>query len=543
MEAEIPQHSKEVARGSFWSLAGNASFKLVSFFYVVLIARAASQDDIGVFYLALSVISLIWVFSDLGISGAFIRYVPYFEGRGEPGKIRNLLKFSYGFITILSLCIVAALFIFADAIGALYSNASLPEAIRILSAYILLGNLFRLNYLYLQGIRDIKRSQLFQNIQNFLKLAFTLILFYLFGASVVTISAAFVLSFLFALAASSLPVLRSAAKAGGGAGLSRRELIYEIVPLGITVAIIQSFSTIISSSDRLIIGYMANPLASASLVAVYSMATTLATVLMVFPGSVGNIFLPLVSRLSGMDDAGAMREVMATAQRWSLFISLPIAVVMMAFSGDMLAVFYGPQYASGAAAMSIFTFGLIFSVFSLMASLALTAMRLVRLELYVAAAGAIVNIALNFLLIPVLGIEGAAIASAVSFAISASLLNRYARSRLGYTNPPESYKLVAAAISSFVLIALAKPALSEAALWITVAAGSGDIVPKAIYLAYLCLLICASGALFVLMSLALRCFREEDVALVRRAMERAGIPAPLVQLMEKVASHGVHGKK
>jgi O-antigen/teichoic acid export membrane protein len=541
--AEISQHSKEVAKGSFWSLLGSAFFKIVSFAYVVLVARAASQDDIGTFYLALSAMSLIWVFSDLGISGAFTRYVPYFEGKGERGKIRDLLSLSFRFLTVLSLAIMAVLFWQADNIGNLYGNPGLPGTIRILSAYILLGNLFRLNYLYLQGIADIRGSQLFQNLQNILKLALSAILFFAFGASVMTISAGFVLSFLLAFAASCVPVFRSAAKMHGESGLGRHELLSEIIPLGLTVAVVQYFSTIIASSDRLILGYMADPSSSAAMVAVYSMATTLASVLMVFPGSVGSIFLPLVSRLSGKNDLEGMREVMATAQRWSLFITLPVAAVMIAFSGDMLTVFYGSGYSGGAASMALFTAGLVFASFSFVISLALTAMRLVRIELQVAVACGILNVALNLLLIPQYGMEGAAAASVASFMLSTLLLAHYARKMIGFSNPPEAYKLLFSMLLVLLAVFFIKPLASGAASAIVSQAGAGEYVPKAIYLAYLGLLIGLSGALFVAASLALKCFRGEDISLMRKVLDRTGVPEPLCALAEKVASYGVHGGK
>ncbi|MFH0884919.1 MAG: flippase [Candidatus Micrarchaeota archaeon] len=541
--AEISQHSKEVARGSFWSLVGSAFFKLVSFVYVVLIARAASQEDIGTFYLALSAMSLIWIFSDIGISGAFTRYVPYFEGKGERGKIRDLLSLSYRYLTLLSVIIMAVLFWQADNIGGIYGNARLPEAIRILSVYILLGNLFRLNYLYLQGIADIRGSQLYQNLQNLIKLVVTVLLFYAFGPSVMTISAGFVISVLLAFFASCLPVFRSVASMHGKAGLGKQELFSEIVPLGLTVAVVQYFSTIIASSDRLILGFMVEPSSSAAMVAVYSMATTLAAVLMVFPGSVGSIFLPLVSRLSGKNDLEGMREVMATAQRWSLFITLPVAAVMMAFSGDMLSVFYGSQYSGGAASMALFTLGLVIASFSFMASLALTAMRLVKIELFVAVACGIVNVALNLLLIPMYGMEGAAAASVASFILSTLLLTHYARKLIGFSNPPEAYKLLFSMAIVLLAVFFVKPLVSDAASAIIAQAGAGEYIPKAIYLAYLGLLIGLSGALFVAVSLALKCFREEDIGLMRKVLDRAGVPEPLCALAEKVASYGVHGEK
>jgi len=543
MAREIPQNSREVAKGSFWSLAGSVFFKLSSFLYVILLARAASQDDIGTFYLALSAMSIIWVFSDFGISGALTRYVPYFEGAGQRGKIRDLMRLSLRYLTLFSIALMIVLIWQADNIGAFYGNPALPEAIRILSLYVLLGNLFRLNYLYLQGTADIRGSQLFQNLQNFLKLAFTAVLFCLYGASVLTISLGFILSFLFAFIMSFFPVFRAISSIKDEGGLGRQEIITEIVPLGITVAVVSYFSTIIASSDRLIIGFVVEPSSSSALIAVYSMAATLSSVLMVFPGSIGSIFLPVVSRLLGKKDLAGMRDVMATAQRWSLFITLPIAVVMMAFAQDMLMVFYGSEYSSGAIVMMVFTFGLVFSAFSYMASLALTAMRLVKIELYIAAACGVSNVILNFLLIPALGIEGAAAASAISFAMSALLLNHFAKKMLGYHNPPETYRLLAAALMVFIAAMIAKPLLSAAASAVISQAGAGEFIPKAIYLAYLGILISASGALFVAFSLALKCFRAEDVALMRRVLEKANVPAPIPALAEKMASHGVHGGK
>ena len=58
----------------------------------------------------------------------------------------------------------------ADAIGAYLQERALPEAVRIVSVYLFVGNIFRLNYLYMQGTADIKDSQLYQNLQNLLKL-------------------------------------------------------------------------------------------------------------------------------------------------------------------------------------------------------------------------------------------------------------------------------------------------------------------------------------------------------------------------------------
>jgi O-antigen/teichoic acid export membrane protein len=106
---EVTTYTKEIAKGSFWSLIGNVSTNFISFFYVILIARAVSQDDLGLFYLSLSVVTFMSVFTNLGVSNSLARYVPYFEGKNEPGKIKILLKSGYVIVTILAVLIMILL--------------------------------------------------------------------------------------------------------------------------------------------------------------------------------------------------------------------------------------------------------------------------------------------------------------------------------------------------------------------------------------------------------------------------------------------------
>ena len=136
MTDDISQYSKEVAKGSIWSLAGNVSFYLISFFYVILIARSVSQDDLGLFFLAMSVVSLGAMLDNMGLGGALTRYDPFYEGKNEKSKIKSLLKMSYIVVTITALILLAIIWVSADFIGDIYQNERLPEVIRLLSVYL-----------------------------------------------------------------------------------------------------------------------------------------------------------------------------------------------------------------------------------------------------------------------------------------------------------------------------------------------------------------------------------------------------------------------
>ncbi|MFH0737917.1 MAG: flippase [Candidatus Micrarchaeota archaeon] len=554
---EVSQNSKEVAKGSFWSLAGSLAFKLSSFVYSILLARAASQDDIGMFQLILAIMTVISFFSDMGISSALVRYVPFFQGRKEPGKIKALINISHVALCVSSAAIMAVLWLGADMIGQFYQNPQLPEALRVMSAYVLLFNIFRMHYLFLQGMADIKSYQSVTNLQNLLKLALTAAAFYLFGASIFTISVAFLLSHLLAIGVSSAKIISLVRSLGPSRDVRAWDLLREIAPFGMMMAAVQYISILLSSTDRIMLGYLLEPAKALSAVAIYSYATTLAGVLMLFPYSVGGIFLPVISRLAGKGESEAaipkaadgkravlpaeMTSAIETAQRWCLFLTLPIAVVMIAFSGEMLGAIFGAEYAPGAVAMAIFTFGIILNSIYYIISLALAAMRFVRIELNIALLSGALNILLNLLLIPAYGIEGAAIASVASFALALILSAYYGRSLFGFSFPPDMYKLLAAAVIALAVMLLIKPILLPYSSVFSLSLG-GELqgyASKIAYLAYLSLLITISIALFLLLAMLLKCISREDIGLMKKAMARAMVPPSLISLAEKAALYGV----
>lgn len=545
----LSTHSREVAKGSFWGLLGNLAIKLVSFAYVILIARAASQNDVGLFYLALSIVSIVTVFSDVGISNALLRYVPYFEARNEHGKANGLLNWSYVILIFTGIVLTALLWWQADFIGSLYHSTALPDAIRMISAFILLNNLFRLHFTYLWAKMDIPASQFVQNLQNLLKLVLTVLLFWFYGASVIIMIVAFLLSYFFTVIATYLHWPEVRYKGGNSSGpatvFSHNELLREVAPVGIVIAVVQSLSVILISTDKLLLGYLADPVKAIALVAVYSMATNLATVLLIFPSAVGSIFLPLVSRLEGANDRGKMRAVMETAQRWSLFITLPFALVFMSFPAEILRVFYGSAYASGAAALAIFTFGLVLLTLSYMTSLALGAIRAVGLEFKISLIVCAVNIGLNWVLIPSLGIEGAAAASVAGFAVGLLLLQYYGKTLLDFSFPPEIWRLLAAGAVVFIVLLAAGPLVSSLSTLLP-QPGEGAAqayLLKFVYLLCLAVLVFLSMLVFMGCALLFKCFRSEDISLMKSAMRRAMMPQSIISLAEKVASYGVSGRK
>jgi O-antigen/teichoic acid export membrane protein len=541
-QEEVSYYSKEMAKGSIWAITGQVFFKFISFFYFVLIARAASQEDVGLFLITFGIMSFVAIFSHLGFPASLTRYVPYFEGLKQKGKIRDMLRLSYVLLTVFGLLFTFVIWLAADWIGEVYEKPMLPDAIRMFSVFLLLNNIFSVNVYYLQGRADIKSMQLVQNVQNFFKLVLTAVFFLAFGASLYTLIGGFLTSYLLALIV-SLPIvhmkIRDLPKKDGG--ISKRQLWEEMLPFGLMLTIVSSLWLIIQVSDKLLLAYLVEPAKAAEIVAIYALATTAAAVLIMFPVSIGSIFLPILSRLAGKEDYKQMRSVTEAAQRWVLFVTIPTAIVLGTFSGDILNAFYGPAYATGALAMSIFVLGILVKSFSMMYSFALAALRLVKVELTIAFLTALANILLNILLIPMYGMEGAALASVISLFLMLALSLYYSKKLFDFRFHPCVYKMAFAGLVAFLIVLALQPALSSFLPSLSVS-GGGELhayASKVLYLVYVMLLTGIAVFLFMALSLLFKCFMKEDIILMKKTMRKVRSPASLIKLAERIASFGL----
>ncbi|MEW6035117.1 MAG: oligosaccharide flippase family protein [Candidatus Micrarchaeota archaeon] len=541
MQDEPAESSKEVAKGSMWGLLGSAFFYSFSFFYTIIVARLVPQDELGLFFLAMGIVSLPSVIDNLGMASALVRYVPFFEGRNEKGKIRELLRVSV-ILTIASAAVLVLLLWWqADNIGALYQNPRLPDMVRMLSLSLLLTNIFAVTTSFIRARADIRSMQLSQNLQNLLKLVLAPLLIMTFGPSANAVGAALLLSFVPAILLSLVFVRKRAEGLPAGSGISAAQLTGEIIPFGLMFGFLSSLGALFFSTSRVLLGFLLDPSEATEAVAVYAVAASLAGVLLTIPNSIGGIFLPMISRLYGKNDTLQIGAATETAQRWSLLMTVPFGLVMMAFSGDILAALYGEQYRAGGIVMSILALGILLKAVSYVLSLTLSAMRLVRLQIEITVAAGLLNIVLNILLIPVLGIAGSAISSLMGFAANATLLAYYARKHFGYRLPAEVFKLALAGLATLAIMFLSGPIISSLSAGIQGAAGPDApfYVPKILYAAFIGLMSAAAIAFFACFCLLLKCIGREDVAMLAKVLKKARVPNPAAEALCRMASYGV----
>lgn len=518
-------------------MLGNLIFKLSSFFYVILIARIASQDDVGLFYLSLAIVSIVEIFSNAGIPLSLQRYVPFFEGKKEYNKILQLLKISYFLVIVSGIAFIVLTILFSDYLGSLYNSPSLSYVIQIFSIYIILNAIFRLNYTYLQSRTDIKGMQYLSNIQNISKLIITFGLFIYFGSSVTILVAGFILSLVFGLIA-SIPLMKQKIVdlPKSFETIDSWMLIREIAPFGMMLTTITMLWVIIGASDRILVGYLLPN--STEAVAIYSIASTFSAVLMVIPIAIANIFLPIISKLEAQNDRKSMIAITESASRWSMYFTFPAAIIMITFAAPMLFIFYGEEYAAGGYVMAILTLAFLFQSFSFMLSNLLAAIRMVKIELKIAFAVAFLNIFLNIILIPYFNMEGAAIATLICSILLFLLLVIYSKKILEFNFSNEFLRLSLSgflALITFLCFSIFFPIIIPSIgpleyLFITT---------KIIYLCFLGFYALVAIIFFLTYSILIKAINLNDLNMLKSGLLKYHAPKKLVNVIEKILFLGV----
>jgi O-antigen/teichoic acid export membrane protein len=215
---------------------------------------------------------------------------------------------------------------------------------------------------------------------------------------------------------------------------------------------------LMKETDNLLIGYY---LASADL-GVYDAAFTISRLLLLFFWPIGFLFLPVLSELDHRGESQRMRLLYQLATKWMTVLSLPLLLAVAFFPGPLLETVFGVEFAPGRLALVVLTVAFFTHVVAGPNRQALTAIGDTRIVLYGTVVALAINVLLNVALVPRFGIEGAAVATGLSYV---GLNVGYGYALFRRTNiAPVSGRLVrvsAAGVALFVGLILAVEALVD----------------------------------------------------------------------------------
>jgi len=173
-------------------------------------------------------------------------------------------------------------------------------------------------------------------------------------------------------------------------------------------------------ADRVIIGYY---LSNAD-VGIYLIALQLAALASFTTIALRSTLWPKVSRWGKIGDFGLIEESLSRAFSYSLILAVPVVAGGILLGDKLLYFFYGAEFAQGYTTLVILLIVQIVNIFQFFFTMYLGALDRQKDAFKATAVAAAANIVLNLILIPVIGIDGAAIATLISMVLNAFLVRR-----------------------------------------------------------------------------------------------------------------------
>ena len=500
-EEHLNESLRKIAKGAGIGFSGAFIGMAFGYFSRIVIARFLNPEGYGLITLGIAGMSIAATLSLLGLPSGIRRFVSLYKGKEDEGRIKGTILGALKISFPLSLFLAILTFIGADWISIhVFHEAILTPILRIFAIAIPFSVLAQNLVSSTIGFQDLRYkvyvNDIFQNTFKLVAIVALLALgFGVIGAAWGWVLAIILTPFLalYFLEKKLFPVFRSKIKSIP----VEKELFSFSWPL----IFVSAAGLVIGWTDTLMLGYFS----TASDVGIYNVALPTAMLLMNITVAFSMIFLPVASELYGKNRIEDLRKAYSAVTKWVFSLTLPIFLLMALFSESIIRLIFGSAYIPGAIVLSILAAG--FFIDSATGPVGNITMIYGRTKINMGCGfiGAGANFTLNFLLIPVYGLKGAAIATASSYVLMkiALMISAYRIARMQPYKKSYLKPLLASVIAVSVIYVLTKYFI-----------GVSFFVLAVMFFVFL--------LLYFFLLLLFKSFEEEDLMIMRAIDERLG---------------------
>jgi len=414
---EIEKHLTTIAKQSGIVFTGKFIGYILGLVSNFVLARFYGPKILGQFALVMVTVNIISIFTIFGFNNGLVKYISRYRVTKQSKRLNEVIKIAFIYGTIFSIIGAMLLFLLKDIIAnSIFKDSGLVNCLVYGSCLIIpltvvsiINGLYRgfkqLQYPVISNeiIRRIVFSTIiiifaFLNIKNtpivIASLLFSqiLVVFYLIG-KVSTLKIDFKNILL-------IPIKNT---------LKENKIKKEFFIYSSTLILISFMNLILTRIDKVMLGiYM-----TTEIVGIYSMAATVAGLITFLLNSSNMIFSPVISELYSVNKIKMLGNLYSTITKWIIIFTIPIFITILFFP-DTIMKFFGQAYTIGSSALVILALGQMANVFVGANGRILSMCGYEKLLFTNNISMAVINVILNAILIPKIGILGAALATGIS---------------------------------------------------------------------------------------------------------------------------------
>ncbi len=395
-----------IARGGALNLVAAAVTGLANLALVVLVTRGFSPTLAGVFFAATTVFLLGVRISELGTNTGLVYFVARFRARGEQHRIPALFRAAYTPVVIGSVLAGVVLFVFAPTWASLAvagDPGPFATLLRILAVFLPLAAVSDTCLAATRGYGAMRPTALIEKVVR------PLAQVALIGVAILVGSAnALTLAWVAPYAGTAvaawawLRLIRR--RTGGSHAAPVSDVTGEFWKFTGPRAVTSVVQLALQRFDIVLIAALRGPRDAA----IYAAATRFLVIGQMVNQALSQVVEPKLSALIGTGDHSASRTVYQTTTCWIVLLNWPFYLSFMVCAPLVLQLF-GPAYTAGSTAVLVLGGAMLVATGCGMVETVLNMAGRTTWNLANAVLALAVNVTVDLLLIPDLGILGAAI--------------------------------------------------------------------------------------------------------------------------------------
>jgi O-antigen/teichoic acid export membrane protein len=343
---------RRLLSGSTWALGGKIGAATIGIVTTGVLTRLLTKQEVAVYLLAFSIISLGAVIGSLGLPKTVLRFVAESITLGQPGRARRAIYTALGLGVLGALCIsLAYFFIVGDLVSRyLFHSSALVAVIGLTAGWMAISTMQEIMAETFRGFHDIRMATLFGGLATGGKSAGLIMRVMLLACLVLLLATVghtdlrtVMLASVGAGAASSLLAalfLHNKISSLGTQGMENPISVGDELRDAFPILIISLTSFILlSAADLWILNYFG----SKDEVAVYGVAARLVTFI-AMPLLLTNLVLPpIIAEMYARDRTAELEGTLRSFSTLSGVPSLLVLILFMLLGGPILGLVYGAK--------------------------------------------------------------------------------------------------------------------------------------------------------------------------------------------------------
>lgn len=405
-----PDLRSRLARGAAGAFTINVVGTGLAFLAQLVLARVLGVESYGIYAYVGAWVAVLGMLATLGFQTGILRFVSAYSAREEWGLVRGVTRYAERRVALAGLTMALAGSVI---VLSLFDRMPSELAHTFLVSFAMIP---ALALLHLRGalLRTFGRVTAALAPNHVVRQFFILLGAALLGLGLADVGAPLAMAVtlaatLLSLGLASMVLRRARPRALAHARIAEERAVWRAAAA--FLILMASAHILMRRADVLMLGWFADTTAAG----IYTVASRITEPVSFVLNAINIIFAPTISALYARGDRAKLQAFVTMTAWWAAVSALAVALPVFILAEPLLRLF-GEAFVGGADALRILLVGQLINAAAGSVGNLMTMTGLERQAAFIILAATVGNIVLNAALIPAFGMEGAAIASALTTA-------------------------------------------------------------------------------------------------------------------------------